>query len=302
MEAHRRCRDRFVPRVAAALLAALFSFGCTGRSEKAFTNRVAERIRAEHGSGKVVVTGPLTIEIVEEDGGRHTVSLDNLWRTCRPDPEGCGEALDRFVRMVGQLPTGASATPLRGAVRATIKDRTWVEEVGRQVAQSPPEKARGNRVLVRPLVADLFVVYVIDLPDGMRMMSANDLPELEMQEDEVDGVALANMERDVVGMPHQPVEPGSSVHVLRAGDSYEASRLLLHDRWRGLRQEVKGDLLVSAPARDTVLFVGSGEKPAEVERFLTLTREIAQSEHHPVSATVLRWTERGWEPARPGRP
>jgi len=76
-----------------------------------------------------------------------------------------------------------------------------------------------------------------------------------------------------------------------AGDSYEASRVLLHGRWRAIARTVRGDLLASAPARDTVIFTGSQE---DVKGLRSLAHRISGEQHHPLSPTILRWTEASW--------
>ena len=43
---------------------------------------------------------------------------------------------------------------------------------------SPADKAAENALVSRPFAADMFVVYVFDLPDGMRMLNQGDMASL----------------------------------------------------------------------------------------------------------------------------
>ncbi len=153
----------------------------------------------------------------------------------------------------------AEGQPIRGSalhrenVFATLKDRAWLDAT----------RKSGVKPVVRPFAGDLWEVYVFDLPDAMRVVDADDLPALKLDPAQLDALAMDNLSRRLASFPHEPVEPGSPVQVLHAGDSYEASRLLLHDRWPALKGSVKGDLLVSAPSRDYIYFIGSGETPRD---------------------------------------
>lgn len=88
------------------------------------------------------------------------------------------------------------------------------------------------------------------------------------------------------------MKTASDIRVIHEGDSYEASRLILHHRWAAIAAQVRGDLLVAAPSRDFVYFTGSRE---DVAGLRALARASDQ-QGHPLTSTLLRWTPSGWEP------
>ena len=262
---------------------------CQGRSERAFTQQVAARIREQNPGANVRVTASLTLEVEKPDGTKSTHSLDNLWRECGSRPTDCGEPLERYVRLAaGELPKVENAATLR----VVLRDREFVTQMQAALrgARSPKILADSQPVL-RPFVGDLLIGYVFDSEDGMQVVSRGALAKLGLTEAALHDRALANTEAALEAIPYEPMEPGSSLRMVSAGDSYEASRVLLHERWRPIARAVRGDLLVSAPARDTVIFTGSRE---DVKGLRALAGRISTEQHHPLSPTILQWTEDSW--------
>jgi Protein of unknown function (DUF1444) len=268
--------------VTAILTAA--ALGCSQPSaERAFTERVAAQIRDAAPGSKVTVTAPMALEVRDADGTPSVQRLDNLYRQCTNHPDTCESSTARLVRTLAERQSTQSMAEA-SRVLATVRDRPYLDEAAKQ----------GLAVVARPFVGDLWKVYVVDLPDAMRLVGQTELKQLKLTPDQLDALALANLARRINDFSHRPEEDGSPVRVLHVGDSYESARLLLHDRWRDLQGEVKGDLLVSAPSRDYVFFVGSGESAETLRDFRAHMEELAGTEPHPLSPQILRWTPRGW--------
>jgi hypothetical protein len=258
--------------------------------EDAFTERVAARVRQGRGDVSVAVKGRLHLELVAKDGGQLQMYLDNLWRQCESAPGACDDDIDRAVAAQGQ---GTDISYLKPEfVRPLLKDREWLANVERISKEGTPEKAASNAIVARPFVADLYVVYAFDMPDGMRMMTRGDVAALGLDDQQIHALALANMEKAAGPIVGEALKPGSRIRVVRVGDSYEASRVILHDRWKDIAARVDGDLVVAVPARDFVAFTGSREQVAALR---VLARRAAAEDHHPLTATLLRWTPGGWE-------
>ena len=265
------CRNPVAAFFAAMVAVTLASCGSV-RDEATFTEEVAEELRQEMRQGAVRVKAPRTLEVTYPDGTSSTPSLDNLWRDCSLRPEECDASIERFVRAIGEQ-QGAHLKLSRESIRVTVRGRAWVDELTKL----------GEPPVARAFVGDLWKVYVFDLPDSMAAVRAKDLKTLVMSEEELDAVALSNLTNALVEFPHEPVQEGSPIRVLHAGDSYEASRILLHASWVEISQKVKGELLVSVPSRDYVFFVGSGESPQVLKKFRQLVEERARVESHPIS-------------------
>ncbi|HXO20858.1 MAG TPA: DUF1444 family protein [Thermoanaerobaculia bacterium] len=298
-----RAPRRRAPLLAPLLLALLAAAGCgsEGTPER-LTARFVELLYIKMPGASVRVVAPLRVEI-RGPGGAVTQDLHSLWQQCQLTPDSCDANVRRAVRLLARNQALASLKLDRKRVVAVIKDTGWVEATGRSLRSAPGGKAPGVELVASRLVGDLWMVSAFDLPDGIRMMNGDDLKRLGLTQEQVETVAVANL-RALAPPPRDPVEPGSRVFREHAGDGYESSRLLLHERWGKVAQEMKGDLLVSVPSNGTLLYTGSGEGAAAVGRFRELTRELNRQEPHPVSDTILRYLPAGWAvvsgPSSPG--
>ncbi len=277
----------------ALAMGVFLAHGACRAPEDAFTQRVAARMRDSQPAVPVTVKERFRLEFTGSDGTQHQMFLDNLWRQCQTNPESCDESIRRSVALATQSEDASQAFVKAEFVRAILKDREWMENVRQMMKDGPPEKAAGNAVVSRPFVADLFVVYAFDLPDGIRMMSRTDLGALKLEEERLHALALANLDKATPEMTTEAVQPGSPIRVMHLGDSYDASRLILHDRWKSIAATVRGDLVVAAPSRDFVYFTGSRE---DLPGLRALARRAAAENDHALSATLLRWRAEGWEP------
>jgi Protein of unknown function (DUF1444) len=281
--------------VALALVATVLPGACK-RKEDRFTGTVVAQLKQKFPGARITVTEPLAIGVELADAGTLTLSLENVFRDCHGEIEGC-ESAERVVRGFGQTHISEDGGD-PAAVRPVIKDAGWMAEVERMYKKAPPDKQAGNRLVTLPFVADLAIVYVFDLPDGMRMVSERDREKLGLSPSALYTLARKNLDAAFPGpMPDEEIAPG--IHQVNAGDSYEASRLLLDDRWRAPAAAVKGDLLVAAPTRDFLLYTGSHERPEVLTHFRKLVGEYEQTRGHPVSRTILRRTSAGWQAAFP---
>jgi Protein of unknown function (DUF1444) len=279
--------------VTALALVLLSNGGCRHRAEDAFSERVAARARRQPGVRMARVADRFHLTITPAKGEAVQMYLDNLWRDCQNRPETCDDSIERALQLHGGQMFDEAF--IKGeTVRAVLKDRLWMENVDKvtKAAHKAGDKAADNALVSRPFVADLSVVYVFDLPDGMRMINHGDLAKLKLDVDGLHRLAVVNLETNLPPLSSEPIDAGATVHVVHVGDSYEASRLILHDRWAEVAKQVKGDLIVSAPSRDFVYFTGSRED-------LTGLRALAAQsadQGHALTTTLLRWTAQGWEP------
>jgi hypothetical protein len=278
-------------RTALALLALPAIVSCHP-PEVAFTARVARRVRERLPGVSVTVKGPLHLEVGGPDDKGHQMYLENLWRICQGDPEECEKSIDRSAAVILEDQASNAAFLKPESVRAVLQHRERNDNVARLMKDGDPEKTAENAVVSRPFVADLFVVYGFDLPDGIRMMNRKDLRDLKLDEEQVHALALGNLEKAAPEMAPEAIEPGSRVRVLHIGDSYDASRVLLHGRWKGLADSLAGGLLVAIPSRDFVFFTGASEDPSGLRD--VAERAVAENDH-ALSAVLLRWTPGGWE-------
>ena len=271
----------------------LADVACHAR-EDAFTARVADEARRQPGLRGARVVERFKVTLTRRDGTEYQMYLDNLWRDCAQRPDACDDSIARAVRAGGEGQGTDDSVVNKENVRAVLKDPQWLAGAQRasQEKATSPEKAKESEIVRRPFAAGLWVVYVLDLPDGMRIINHGDMAQLKLDEAGLDALAVANLEAALPALHFDRVKTGSDIRVIHEGDSYEASRLILHQRWAAIARQVKGDLLVAAPSRDFVYFTGSRE---DVAGLRALARG-SDEQGHALTSTLLRWTPAGWEP------
>lgn len=270
----------------------LSGVACRAR-EDAFTERVAAEARQQPGLRGARVVERFQVTLTRSDGTEYQMHLDNLWRDCAQRPDACDDSIARALRAGGEGQGTDDSFVKQENVRAVLKDPQWLENAQRAFkdATTSPEKAKESEIVRRPFVAGLSVVYVFDLPDGMRVINRGDLARLKLDEAGLDALAMKNLEAALPALQFDRVKEGSDIRVIHQGDSYEASRLILHQRWAAIAPQVKGDLLVAAPSRDFVYFTGSREDVAGLRALARGSEELG----HGLTSALLRWTPGGWE-------
>jgi hypothetical protein len=271
--------------LALALLAALPAAARAGEpvptDPAAFTDFVAARVREQPLSGlAVAVKGPLTLSIGELQG-----NLDRIFAVCRKTPDACQAEVDRYALAVAQVARDLNAPPAKDAVRLVVRPAAYVRQL---------ESAGGKAPHAWPLAADLFVLPMLDMPRTTRSLSEGDYKKLELSADQVYQLGQANLEATLKPLMSQArVAKGGQIGHL-AGDPYESSRLALHDSWAPLVQAQGGVLIVAAPARDALFYVGE-DTPQAIDVLRVLAAKVAAQAPNPLSKTLLRWTQAGWE-------
>ena len=246
----------------------------------AFTQKVAERLKAASVGAEVAVVGPLQIAITPKGGKKTALDLASLWKACAEKVE-CGDPVEQYVRSVVPRSLVVEVPAKREYLRPVLKTRGNLPPAGQGV--------------FRPFVGELAVTYVFDSGDGKRPVAPGDLKALGLDEAQVHAAAMANFEAVAKEIPHEPSSPASRVFVVRTGDEYAASRLLLHQLWAPLKSEVEGDLIAVAPNQELVVFTGSGGDKATRGELKALVADHLDSSR-PLSPAMLKWTPAGWVP------
>jgi hypothetical protein len=290
-------------RMRTSLLAlALMGGGCQRNQDRPtkqelFTYGFAAELRRGLPGSRVTIKQPLLLDVAFRDGGSSTVSLENPFRECQGEMEGC-DAAERQLRSMAQTSAAEENGGDPATLRPVLHDARFLAGVEDAFKDAPPKQRAGNRLVTTPFVADIMILYAFDMPDGMRMVSESDRQELGLKPAALDALARKNLDAALPGpLPDEEIAP--RIHEVHAGDSYEASRILLDDRWKAPARAVKGDLLAAAPVRDFVLYTGSREGDAVLSRFRALIHEYEATRGHPISVTILQRTASGWRAFAP---
>lgn len=250
--------------------------------ESGFTDFVAAQLRQQPlGGDTVTVKGPLTLSI-----GTLQANLDRVYKYCRNNGDDCQAEVDRFTRGVAQVIASRNAPPAREAVRLVVRPEEYVRQY---------DAAAGRKIQTWPLAGGFVVVPVLDTPRAMRSLTSDDFKRLGLDADQVFQLGLDNLTSALAPLlPQAPVaRPGEIGRV--AGDAYDSSRLVMHDTWAPLAEAQGGVLIVAAPAKDAVFYVGE-DTPKAIDALRSLAKQVMKTVPNPLSPTLLRWTQTGWEP------
>ncbi|MBD9668012.1 DUF1444 family protein [Variovorax sp. VRV01] len=109
--------------------------------------------------------------------------------------------------------------------------------------------------VTRPFAADLIVMYAVDLPTHFQFVSYGDLKNASMTQEELHSLALRNLPTRV---PKIELHGQPSRYMVTAGGNLEATLLLLDSMWEQFEEQMPGELLAVAPARDLLFVSASG--------------------------------------------
>ena len=144
-----------------------------------------------------------------------------------------------------------------------------------------------------PLVADLLVTYAFDLPGMFQMASGAAIRELGIRPEEARGIAVANLKRQ---LPEIGFAEHGPVSRIVTGENLEACTLLAETFWDQIAAETDGEVVVSVPSRDVVLFCGSNSADG-IAVLRAIAAEVLQEETtHGLTERLLvrragRWVE-----------
>jgi len=224
------------------------------------------------------------VHITKADGSTLNVSFYNTYRNVRTIPEGRVEQVEKLARAFG--PTNTPDAPLaRDTIVPLVKDVGYLESFGKT-------NGGANAAATEHIVADLWIVYAVDLPDSMRTLRKEHIAAAGLQMSELRAIAVENLRRILPPVMRHGDGP---VFMLSAGSDYVASLLLFDDIWEELQDVMDGDVVAAVPTRDVVLFTSSTSKEGLESMRESVTR-IMDSGAYLVSSSMLRRTADGWKP------
>jgi uncharacterized protein YtpQ (UPF0354 family) len=153
--------------------------------------------------------------------------------------------------------------------------------------------------VVEPLVADLHVVYVHDLPRGMRLIQERDLKTLGLDAARMKQIARRNLAAQFPALPSMEQVGNLGVWVNSVDEDYAASLLVLPDLWAPLAKKLGRPLVVAAPVRNHFLAVG-GDSEERIVALRRLAGILFEEDSHPLTTTLLEWTPAGFRVWSPG--
>ncbi|QUD87424.1 hypothetical protein [Phenylobacterium montanum] len=254
-------------------------------SPDAFTAALAERFRAALPRGKVEIAGALTLK-VDAAAGPGTAYLDRIYQACQQDQGACDGLVDDFVAKMAAYQNTPPAPLSRSQLRVVVRPSDYVEAYRQAMAGK-------FELVAAPLVGDLWLVGAADEPTTIDMLNSKMATLLKLSPDEAIALGEKNMRdsvrRQVEGVTRQPV----GGFAVLSGDAYASSALAFPDLFAPLAARASGDLLVAAPAADTLVLLAGGGDSGPKDLAKVAKAGVASAER-PISAAVFRWSDKGW--------
>jgi uncharacterized protein YtpQ (UPF0354 family) len=198
------------------------------------------------------------------------------------------EVCERYIASLkqSQQHMGDRSAPLdTNSIVAVVRDDLFLQQMEKYGFKST------NRVVVEPLVADLHVAYGRDSERGMAYLTEGDRARLGLTLPELRKLALSNLHRIL----ESPRRAGTNLlYMILADGNYESSLLLADKLWDSQAPLVKGDIVAAVPARDVLMFSGSGS-PEGLQVLRQSVDSIYKEASHQISKTLLVRRNGRWE-------
>ena len=255
-----------------------------GITSAEFTKFVAEAVREEMPDAKVVVAGPLVLNVTSPAiTGELVCHLDNPWNVGRDAPEARVQAVRQHVDALRSAAMGMSVDkPLSvDDVVPVIKDEVWLEQLRRE----------GTDVAYQQIAADILVAFAEDGAEQIRFLNRVEVDSLGLSPKEVLAKSTKNLR---ARLPKVERIGDGPLFMLAAGGTFEASLLLLDDVWAEHAPVVDGRLVVAVPSRELILFAGDKDK-ASLQKMRSIVAGIHQDGSYLVSQSLLVRDGEAWK-------
>ncbi|MBF9134519.1 DUF1444 family protein, partial [Plantactinospora sp. S1510] len=145
---------------------------------------------------------------------------------------------------------------------------------------------------------DLDVGYSFGPPYGNRLVTWDDLDELEVSQRDLRQVAVDNLYRL---LPRLRIDGQPPAPMLSFG-GLESSVLLAAEVWEDLQRSVPGELVVGVPARDVVIVTGTDSRPGMEKVRRAVDRIFFAGDQNLLSPDLLVWRQGAWSAFRRATP
>lgn len=255
----------------------------------AFTEHVANRVRAAVPGMEVTVVGDLELAIRTGDDGNNRAFLNNAYQMFLGESPKQRDALvGRFVQSFAEAAKGLERSA--DAIIPVIKDRGWLAETRESMRAMGSEGQQDH--VHESLNDDLVVVYAIDTPSNIAYLNSDELDKLGVRREDLRTLAVRNLRGLLPGIE---VQRGEKLSMVTADGNYEASLLLFSDLWARESERMRGVPVAAVPARDLLLFADSADADA-VAQLRDIAAKARAEATYGLTDRVFLLGESGWQP------
>ncbi len=282
---------RSIARLRVTLALLTLSTGVAAQiSQDAFTSKFVDTLEQQNAELVVERTGPLELVVRAADGTEHSAFLDNAYELYTQDTDSLDDVLDLYTTSMLESIARHETTLETTDIVPVVKDAGWLDDVTKvaleQGAKSAPD------YMVRRFAGDLMIIYAEDTPSNIRYIGKTEIEEADVPDGQLPELSVRNL---LEKLPQIEMHGSDGLYMVTAGGTYEASLLLVDEIWDSGNFEVKGDLVVSVPARDLLLVSGS-QNTGELARLIELTNEYYGDSPYYLSKNLYVRRNGEWRP------
>ncbi|RUV31628.1 DUF1444 family protein [Mesorhizobium sp. M7A.F.Ca.MR.148.00.0.0] len=215
-----------------------------------FRGLVVAALKRQPGVDSAIVDPSDPAKISAKIGGVEvTPDVTNVFGYLNSYPdEDADAAIDRLVRSLTETrPTKASEENLI----AVIRTQQYVEHL----------KSMGLDLLYEPLVGEISVVYMVDLPDSVSPVAPKDFPGRALSDLRV--VALENVKKWLPRIVSDEEAALACLYYVDGNTMLSTSLILVDDFWLSIKPQFPGDVLFALPRRDQLFVFDAGNPQAQ---------------------------------------
>lgn len=218
------------------------------------------------------------------DGFKGSQYLGNAYDRYRSDPDSLEQVIADHIGSAKDAQRGfASAGQEDWIILPVVKTRGWLE-VSLQQLQHLQKPGDAQPFVIEPLAGDLLLTYVKDMPSSMSYLTPRELADMGLDRSALRAHALDNLARF---LPQQQFQGGHGRYAVRLDRNYDASMVLLFERWRE-RLQLDGEPVLAIAARDELLICGSRDAES-IGSLRAMAQKISRESAYGLSAELFTW-------------
>ena len=246
-----------------------------------FAQQVAHLLKELQPGYEIQTTGPRELLV----NGRR-LDLENVYRMVATEPDRGPEIVRHYLAQLFAGEASSVTTMSLDFARPRIMPRIQPVSIFEHLDE--------RMVAHVPFVNETVIVFVTDLPQMTISITTEQLVRWRLDIDEVEQIALQNLDNYVPELEVQFVESreGGRAAILSEQDGYDAARLLLSNLYERLAPQLGGNFHVATPARDMFVALSSG--PSEfVDRVTDRVRQDYKRLPYPITSEFFYVTRDG---------
>lgn len=253
--------------------------------ESAFTQRYVKAVTTKPEVVSARIKGRLEVEMTYSGGGTSTAYLDNAYMNYLSDPEELDVIIETYISALTKNSNDAKANIDKANIFPVIKDSGYINHITELMSEDelPFFYEKLNDVL--------YILYAIDTPSSIKFIPKEDIANLDVKEEELRDLSMSNLMNAIESL--QIKGDPSTISMIVADGTYEASFLIYDALWTKENFPVKGDIVVYVPSRDVVIVTGS-EDTDSIETVKGIVHNPENQWPHSVTKTGFIRKDEKW--------